>query len=95
MAIKEATLTVGGEKLAAKVVTEPKDFVGFSFGRPVGPGPATLHVAYQSEVSRKDQQGIFQMKDGDRWYIYSQFEEIGARRAFPCFDEPSYKVPGS
>jgi len=86
---------VGGEKLAAKVVTEPKDFVGFSFGRPVGPGPATLHVAYQSEVSRKDQQGIFQMKDGDRWYIYSQFEEIGARRAFPCFDEPSYKVPGS
>jgi alanyl aminopeptidase len=33
------------------------------------------------------------MKDGDRWYVYSQFEAIWARRAFPCFDEPSYKVP--
>jgi cytosol alanyl aminopeptidase len=93
LAIKDATLTVGGEKLAAKIITEPKDFVGFSFDRPVGPGPATVHVAYQGEVSRKDQQGIFQMRDRDRWYIYSQFENIEARRAFPCFDEPGYKVP--
>jgi len=93
LSIKDATLTTGGEKLAAKVITKPKDYVGFSFDHPVRPGPAMLHVAYQGEVSRKDQQGIFQMKDGDRWYIYSQFEQIWARRAFPCFDEPGYKVP--
>jgi len=93
LAIKDATLSVGGEKLAAKVITQPKDHVGFSFDHPVGPGPATLRVVYLGEVSRKDQQGIFQMKDGDRWYIYSQFEDIYARRAFPCFDEPGYKVP--
>jgi alanyl aminopeptidase len=91
--IKDATLNAGGEKLAAKIITEPKDYVGFAFDHPVGPGAATLHVAYEGEISRKDQQGIFQMKDGDRWYVYSQFEEIGARRAFPCFDEPGYKVP--
>ena len=93
LVVKDATLTVGGEKLAAKVITEPKDYVGFSFDHPVGPGPATLRVVYLGEVSRKDLQGIFQMKDGDRWYIYSQFEDIYARRAFPCFDEPGYKVP--
>jgi cytosol alanyl aminopeptidase len=93
LAIKDATLTVEGEKLAAKIITEPKDYVGFSFDHPVSPGSAILHVAYQGDVSRKDQQGIFQMKDGDRWYIYSQFEDIWARRAFPCFDEPGYKVP--
>jgi len=91
--IKDATLSVGGEKVAAKVITVPNDYVGFAFAHPVGPGPATLHVVYQGEVSRKDQQGIFQMKDGDRWYVYSQFEDIWARRAFPCFDEPGYKVP--
>ncbi len=93
LAIKEATLSVGGEKFPAKVIAEPNDYVGFAFGHHVGPGPATLHVAYQGEISRKDQQGVFQMKDGDRWYVYSQFEEIYARRAFPCFDEPGYKVP--
>jgi len=93
LVVKNANLTAGGEKLAAKIITEPKDYVGFEFGQPVGPGLATLHVAYKGDISRKDQQGIFQMKDGDRWYIYSQFEAIYARRAFPCFDEPGYKVP--
>jgi alanyl aminopeptidase len=93
LTITDAILSVGGEKSAAKVITEPKDYVGFSFDHPIGPGRATIHVAYQGEVSRKDQKGIFQMKDGDRWYVYSQFEAISARRAFPCFDEPRYKVP--
>jgi alanyl aminopeptidase len=93
LTVKDATLTVGEEKLAAKVISEPHDYVGFALDRPVGPGAATLRVVYQGEISRKDQQGIFQMKDGDRWYVYSQFEAIWARRAFPCFDEPSYKVP--
>jgi alanyl aminopeptidase len=91
--IKDATLTVGSEKLAAKVITEPHDYVGFALGHHVGPGAATLHATFQGEISRKDQQGIFQMKDGNQWYVYSQFEQIWARRAYPCFDEPGYKVP--
>ncbi len=91
--IKDVALTVGGEKVTAKVITEPHDYVGFAFDHSVGPGPATLHATFQGEISRKDQQGIFQMKDGGQWYVYSQFEEIWARRAYPCFDEPGYKVP--
>jgi alanyl aminopeptidase len=75
------------------VLPQPKDLVGFSFDRAVGPGPAKLHVNYHGEISRKDMDGIFQVKDGDHWYIYSQFENISARRALPCFDEPGYKVP--
>src|SRR5271166_5536688 len=91
--VKDATLTVKGQTFTAKVMPQPKDLVGFSFEHPVGPGPAKLHINYQGEISRKDHAGIFQIKDGDYWYVYSQFEEISARRAFPCFDEPGYKVP--
>jgi len=91
--VKEASLVTGAGTVAAKVLTEPHDYVGFQFDHALGPGAATLHVSYQGEINRKDQQGIFQMKDGDQWYVYSQFEQIWARRAFPCFDEPGYKVP--
>jgi len=96
--VKEATLTAGGSTVPLEIVPVDKDYVGFVFVNPVGPGQADLHVSYQGEISRKDMQGIFQVKDGQvkdggEWYVYSQFEDIGARRAFPCFDEPGYKVP--
>jgi cytosol alanyl aminopeptidase len=91
--VKSASLTTDSGSVTPRVLAEPHDFVGFQFDRPVGPGTATLHVAYQAEINRTDQQGVFQMKDGDQWYVYSQFEQIWARRAFPCFDEPGYKVP--
>src|ERR1017187_8130603 len=94
LTVRDATLTWNGQTLNAKVIPQAKDLVGFSFDHTVGPGPAKLHINYQGEISRKDKAGIFQVKDGDSWYIYSQFEEISARRAFPCFDEPGYKVPG-
>jgi cytosol alanyl aminopeptidase len=93
LTVKDATITAGGQSSKATVIPQPKDLVGFSFDHPIGPGAAKLHVDYQGEISRKDMSGIFQVKDGDHWYVYSQFENIWARRAVPCFDEPGYKVP--
>ena len=93
LSVKDASITAGGEKQSARIITEPHDYVGFAFDHPVGPGEAKLHVAYQGTINRTDQQGIFQMKLDNQWYVYSQFEQIWARRAFPCFDEPGYKVP--
>jgi alanyl aminopeptidase len=91
--VTKAVLQTPRGPLLARVITTPKDYVGFAFDHPVGPGEFTLRVGFRGEISRKDMQGIFQLKDGDQWYIYSQFENIGARRAFPCFDEPGFKVP--
>lgn len=37
--------------------------------------------------------GMYRVQSEKRWYIFSQMEALGAREAFPCFDEPRFKVP--
>jgi alanyl aminopeptidase len=81
-----------GPAAKARVVDGGKDFAGLSFDHAVS-GRGVLHVAYQGKISRNSSAGLFQMKEGDQWYVYSQFEPTDARRAFPCFDEPEFKVP--
>ena len=75
-----------------KIIPGGEQFAGFSFDHPVS-GHGSLHIVYRGAVSRSDSAGIFQMKEDGRWYAYSQFEPTDARRAFPCFDEPGFKVP--
>jgi alanyl aminopeptidase len=83
---------VSGPSAKARAVDGGKDFAGLSFEHAVS-GRGVLHVAYLGKISRNSSAGLFQMKEGDQWYVYSQFEPTDARRAFPCFDEPGFKVP--
>jgi cytosol alanyl aminopeptidase len=92
--VKRASLAARGQTWELqRLATSNEDFLGLGLGFTLPPGKASLRIEYTGNVSDKDYSGIFKQKDNDRWYVYTQFEATSARRAFPCFDEPRFKVP--
>ncbi|HVJ88553.1 MAG TPA: M1 family aminopeptidase [Labilithrix sp.] len=76
---------------ATKKDAAPDELV-FAFAKPLPAGRAVLAIEYSAPFD-DSLAGLYRVKDGERWYAFSQFEPTDARRAFPCFDEPSFKVP--
>ena len=77
----------------ASLLPDNEHFLGVSFTPSLSAGRHLITLSFEAEQSRKTTQGIFTLEDGDAWYTMTQFEADDARRAFPSFDEPGYKVP--
>lgn len=81
------------ERIPGHGQLEGHHFASLTFDRPMGPGEATLVLETTAPVSRREPLGIFATTEGENTSYFTQFEPLGARRAWPCFDEPSFKVP--
>jgi aminopeptidase N len=89
-------LTIGRAELdgkPARVIPGGDDFVGLTLDRELEVGAHAISVAFTAAIDREKSRAIYSEREGSDRYVYTFFEPVDARRAFPCFDEPNYKVP--
>jgi len=99
LSLVRAEALVGGEyvpveieeRAAAGGKGEPEELV-VRLARTVPPGHVQLRIAYSAPLVDV-LTGLYRVRDGEDSFAFTQFQPADARRVFPCFDEPAFKVP--
>ncbi len=82
----------GGEVVTLQAKTLDDGLVEVTSPRQLPPGAYQLTVAFSNDWDAHSV-GLYRVQQNGKSYVFTQLEADDARRAFPCFDEPRFKIP--
>ncbi|MDB4281527.1 M1 family metallopeptidase [Paraglaciecola sp.] len=90
--IQQAYLTNGDIRIPLTVSSHDYDIQQGKATQKIAANRYTLHIVFDGNFNTTSD-GMYLSKFEGLNYVFTQFEDMYARRAFPSFDEPGFKIP--
>jgi cytosol alanyl aminopeptidase len=90
--IARLRLTRDGKDVAATAGPEQDGMVSVRASAPLAPGAYVLAIDFVNDFDTRAA-SLYRLQSQGEWYAFTQFQSTDAREAFPCWDEPEFKIP--